>query len=53
MTVPPHSSRVIWGVEGVFKKCVFGSRMEGEIHPKALTFPVDNLHLEIGLVAVK
>ncbi len=25
---------------------VFGLRMEGEIHPKALTLPVDNLFAE-------
>jgi len=28
---------------GVFKECDFGERMEGEVYPKALTFPVDTL----------
>jgi len=29
------------GVSSTFKECDFDARMEGEIHPKALTFPVD------------
>ncbi len=28
---------------GVFKECDLDARMEGEIHPKALTFPVDTV----------
>lgn len=40
------------GVSSVFKECDFGLRMEGEVCPKALTFPVDNLILEGELVAV-
>ncbi len=36
----------------MFKECDFGLRMEGEIHPKALTLPVDNLLLERELVVI-
>jgi len=36
----------------VFKGCDFGECTGREIYPKALTLPVDNLLLEIELVAV-
>jgi len=43
----------VWeGVSSVFKGCDFGECTGREIYPKALTLPVDNLLLEIELVAV-
>ena len=34
-----------------FKECDFGLRVEGEVYPKALTFPIDNLFVDRKLVA--
>jgi len=45
----PYSSRSIggwWGCRACSRKVFFGECMEGEVYPKALTLPVDNLLLE-------
>ena len=48
----PSFAEVDPGVSKVFKEYDFGLRVEGEVYPKALTFPVDNLLLKRELVAV-
>jgi len=52
--LPPfvEVNRGVVGVSSMFKDVDFDPRMEGEVCPKALTFPVDNLLLERELVAV-